>query len=75
MWRFMRKHQDAFALRRFPGSFGCVIFNAQYPDGQEYDVPSSEGVVRIWIEMRKTETNTHIVKKPARFVVKSSRVF
>ncbi|MCH5191698.1 MAG: hypothetical protein J1F23_05985 [Oscillospiraceae bacterium] len=47
VWRFMRKHRDTFALRRLPGSFGCVIFNAQYPDDQDYSVPNSEDVVRI----------------------------
>jgi hypothetical protein len=31
VWRFLQKHQDAFALRKLPGSFGCLIFNTQYP--------------------------------------------
>lgn len=36
VWRFMRKHRDTFVLRRLTGSFGCVVFNAHYPDDQEY---------------------------------------
>ena len=75
VWRFMRKHQDTFALRRLPGSFGCVIFNAQYPDDQEYSVPESDDVIRIWNEMRETNENTHIIRKPARFVARISRIF
>ena len=69
----MRKHQDTFALRRLPGFFGCVIFNDQYPDDQEYSVPDSDDVIRIWNEMRETETNTHSITKPARFVARISR--
>ena len=75
VWRFMRKHQDTFVLRRLPGSFGCVIFNAWYPDDQEYSVPESDDVIRIWNEMRITEMNTHIITKPARFVARISRIF
>ena len=71
----MRKHQDTFVLRRLPGSFGCVIFNAWYPDDQEYSVPESDDVIRIWNEMRITEMNTHIIGKPARFVARISRIF
>ena len=49
-------------------------FNAQYSDDQEYSVPESDDVIRIWNEMRETETNTHITK-PARFVARISRIF
>ncbi len=27
VWRFFRKHADAFPLFKLPGSFGCLIFN------------------------------------------------
>ena len=33
VWRFFRKHADAFPLYKLPGAFGCLIFNAVYPTG------------------------------------------
>ena len=33
VWRFFRKHADAFPLYKLPGSFGCLVFNAAYPTG------------------------------------------
>ena len=56
VWRFMRKHQDTFALRRLPGSFGCVIFNAQYPDDKEYSVPESDDVTSKPISIASSES-------------------
>ena len=38
-------------------------------------MPESDDVIRIWNEMRGTETNTHIIRKPARFVARISRIF
>ena len=31
VWRFFQAHGDVFALRRLPGSLGCLIFNLGYP--------------------------------------------
>lgn len=31
VWRFFQKHWDVFALYRLPGSYGCLIFNREYP--------------------------------------------
>ena len=33
VWRFLKKNQDAFALHKLPGSYGCLIFNTLYPAG------------------------------------------
>lgn len=33
VWRFFKKHEDAFPLYRLPGAYGCLVFNAQYPTG------------------------------------------
>lgn len=30
VWRFFKKHADAFPLQKLPGSFGCLIFNTGY---------------------------------------------
>jgi len=46
VWRFLRKHEDAFPLRKLPGSFGCLIFNARYP-GATATIPEDEEIVRI----------------------------
>ena len=31
VWRFFKKHEDAFPLYRLPGAYGCLVFNTQYP--------------------------------------------
>ena len=59
VWRFFKKHGDAFALYRLPGSFGCLIFNKMYPTDTEVSLPSQEEVVRILNEMRIHSANTH----------------
>ena len=28
VWRFLQKHGDVFPLRKLPGSYGCLVFNA-----------------------------------------------
>lgn len=38
-------------------------------------MPEADDVIRICNEMRGTEMNTHIIRKPARFVARISRVF
>ena len=47
VWRFFRKHADAFPLYKLPGAFGCLIFNAAYPTGEQFT------------EIRKKDGNTH----------------
>ena len=47
VWRFFRKHADAFPLYKLPGAFGCLIFNAAYPTGEKYSLPSQDKVERI----------------------------
>jgi hypothetical protein len=59
VWRFLQKHQDAFTLHKLPGSFGCLIFNTQYPAGEEFTVPGQTEIVRILDEIRITGRNTH----------------
>jgi len=46
VWRFLRKHEDAFPLRKLPGSYGCLIFNARYADAATA-VPENGKTVRI----------------------------
>lgn len=59
VWRFIKKHGDAFALYRLPGSYGCLIFNKLYPTDTEVSLPSQEEVVRIFNEIRIYSANTH----------------
>lgn len=47
VWRFFKKHGDVFSLYRLPSSYGCLIFNTQYPTGTEIMLPSQEEVVSI----------------------------
>lgn len=58
VWRFLKKHGDAFALYRLPGSYGCLIFNKLYPTGAEVSLPAQEEVVRIFKEIRSLGANT-----------------
>ena len=46
VWRFLQKHGDTFPLRKLPGSYGCLVFNTQYP-GADTGIPESEEIVRI----------------------------
>jgi hypothetical protein len=59
VWRFLQKHKDAFTLRKLPGSFGCLIFNTQYPTGEDCMVPAHAEVIRIWDGIRIRARNTH----------------
>ena len=51
VWRFFKKHGDVFSLCRLPSSYGCLIFNTQYPTGAEVMLPSQEEVVSILTEI------------------------
>lgn len=59
VWRFFRKHADAFPLYKLPGSFGCLILNAAYPTGERFSLPSQAQVERILNEIRKKGGNAH----------------
>ena len=59
VWRFFRKHADAFPLYKLPGSFGCLILNAAYPTGERCSLPSQAQVERILNEIRKKGGNAH----------------
>lgn len=52
VWRFFKKHGDAFALYRLPGSYGCLIFNKLYPIDTEVSLPTQAEIVRILDEIR-----------------------
>ncbi|MCL2342622.1 MAG: hypothetical protein FWC62_01805, partial [Firmicutes bacterium] len=51
VWRFL-KNQDAFALHKFPGSYGCLIFNTQYPTGDPFTLPEQRDIIRILSQIR-----------------------
>ena len=59
VWRFFRKHADAFPLYKLPGAFGCLIFNAAYPTGEQFTLPSQDKVERILREIRTKDANAH----------------
>ena len=64
VWRFFKKHEDAFPLYGLPGSYGCLVFNAQYPtkrsvDGRRFALPTQEEILRIIEKMRFCAGNTH----------------
>ena len=59
VWRFLQKHQDAFTLHKLPGSYGCLIFNTQYPTGEVLTSPESAEIIRILNEIRIMARNTH----------------
>ncbi|MDO4269538.1 MAG: hypothetical protein Q4C72_01320 [Eubacteriales bacterium] len=52
VWRFFKKHADAFPLYKLPGSFGCLVLNAAYPTGEPFVVPSLAQVVSILEKIR-----------------------
>ena len=60
VWRFLQKHQDAFALHKLPGSYGCLIFNMQYPTGTTFTIPEHGDIIRILSEIRICGQNTHL---------------
>jgi len=59
VWRFLQKHQDAFALHKLPGSYGCLIFNTQYPTGEIVTLPEQADIIRILGEIRICGQNTY----------------
>ena len=59
VWRFFKKHADAFPLLKLPGSFGCLIFNTAYPTGSAVTIPTAEQVGRILKRIRIFAANTH----------------
>ena len=59
VWRFFKKHADAFPLQKLPGSFGCLIFNMGYPTGTIFTLPESAQVKRILEKIRIWGENTH----------------
>jgi len=59
VWRFLKKHGDAFNLYRLPGNYGCLIYNKLYPTGMEVSLPDQSEVVRIFEEIRFHGANTH----------------
>ncbi len=65
VWRFFKKHEDAFPLYRLPGSYGCLVFNAQYPtkrsvDGRKFALPTQDEIMRIIEKLRFNAGNTQI---------------
>ena len=60
VWRFLQKHQDAFTLHKLPGSFGCLIFNTQYPTGEDYTISEQAEIKRILDEIRFLGRNAHL---------------
>jgi len=58
VWRFLQKHEDTFPLRKLPGSYGCLIFNARYSDAAAA-VPDSGKIVRILGRIRILGQNTY----------------
>ena len=59
VWRFFRKHVDAFPLYRLPGAFGCLIFNAFYPTGEPVSLPSYDQMERILSKIRTAGRNAY----------------
>jgi hypothetical protein len=60
VWRFLQKHQDAFTLHKLPGSFGCLIFNTQYPTSEVLTPPVQAEIIRILSKIRIYGLNTHL---------------
>ena len=52
VWRFFQAHGDVFALRRLPGSLGCLIFNLGYPCDTEIQAPAAEEITALMGELR-----------------------
>ncbi len=52
VWRFFQKHGDVFALYRLPSSYGCLIFNRQYPMGTAGPVLEEEDIVQLFQRFR-----------------------
>jgi len=59
VWRFLQKNRDAFTLHKLPGSYGCLIFNNQYPIDAVNTTPIAKEIKRILEEIRFLSKNTH----------------
>ena len=59
VWRFLQKHRDVFTLHKLPGSFGCLVFNMNYPTGADVQAPTDDEVIRILGEIRILAGNTY----------------
>ena len=60
VWRFLQKNRNAFTLHKLPGSFGCLIFNNQYPTNTEFTIPTPDEIIRILNKIRILGDNTHL---------------
>lgn len=65
VWRFFKKHEDAFPLYRLPGAYGCLVFNAQYPtesstQGMGISPPFQEELLRTIEALRFCAGNAQI---------------
>ena len=65
VWRFFKKHEDAFPLYRLPGAYGCLVINAQYPtesstQGMGISLPSQEELLRTIEALRFCAGNARI---------------
>jgi len=58
VWRFIQKHRDTFPLFKLPGSYGCLIFNTQYP-GVTTAIPTKEDIAHVLEEIRNLGQNAH----------------
>ena len=58
--RFFKKYGEYFQLYRLPASYGCVIYNQQYPTEERVTMPSQEQVVSICKEILIWARNTYI---------------
>lgn len=59
VWRFFKKHADAFPLYKLPGAFGCLIFNVAYPTNQPFSLPDPDQIMRTVAEMCAVGKNAH----------------
>jgi len=53
VWRFFQAHGDVFALRRLPGSLGCLVFNLGYPCDTEIQAPAAKEITTLMGELRR----------------------
>ena len=47
VWRFFKKNESTFKLFRLPSSYGCVIYNVQYLQGEEAILPEESDVMQM----------------------------
>ena len=53
VWRFFKKHGDAFTVYRLPGAYGCLIFNKLFPQGKKGTMPTTEEITNLIDKLRK----------------------